>query len=174
MPAAATPMCSLWTKANGVWWQHKARRSHRGRNNQRARRNLVVSSQHRGEGADLWNFPPPQLPEKCIAVQSRPRSFRNERRESLLEPLSSAHRRGLSPQGCRPARLPSCPRAKPPMNLWVTCLSLRQVALPPNEAVGPSFLLSFLETIRAHGPTSSFYWIFTPRAGHSTVWKPRC
>ena len=63
---------------------------------------------------------------------------------------------------------------KLPMNLWVTCLSLRQVALPPNEAVGPSFLLSFLETIRTHGPTSSFYWIFTPRAGHSTVWKPRC
>jgi len=63
---------------------------------------------------------------------------------------------------------------KPLMNPWVTCLSLRQVALPPNEAVGPSFLLSFLETIRAHGPTSSFYWIFTPRAGHSTVWKPRC
>ena len=78
-----------------------------------------------------------------------------------------------------PSRVPAgssaiMPSSETPMNLWVTCLSLRQVALPPNEAVGPSFLFSFLETLRAHGPTSSFYWIFTPRAGHSTVWKPRC
>ena len=59
----------------------------------------LVGAPNAVETADFWNFSP--LQRKSIAVQSRPRSFQNERRESLLEPLSSARRRVF------PSRVPA-------------------------------------------------------------------